>query len=51
MLESTSYINGYDFGLVLAQVYSIRIERFKFQKYGLDAVIFYQDKSEYCDAF
>ena len=42
MHESTSYINGYDFGLVLAQVYGIRKERFTFQKYGIDEVLFYQ---------
>ena len=51
MLESTSYINGYDFGLVLAQVYGIRKERFTFQKYGIDEVIFLPGYSEYCDAF
>ena len=51
VLESTSYINGYDFGLVLAQVYGIRKERFTFQKYGIDEVIVLPGYSEYCDAF
>ena len=49
--ESTGYINDYDFGLVLAQVYGIRKERFTFQKYGIDEVIVLPGNSEYCDAF
>ena len=45
------YINDYDFGLVLVQVYSIRKERVTFQKYGVDEVLFLPENSEYCDAF
>ena len=45
------YINDYDFGLVLVQVYSIRKERVTFQKYGVDEVFVLPENSEYCDAF
>ena len=36
------YINDYHFGLVLVQVYSIRKDRVTFQKYVVDAVLFYK---------
>ena len=42
MHESVGYINDYHFGLVLVQVYSIRKDRVTFQKYVVDAVLFYQ---------